>query len=258
MQKWILYSPVVSVMVAACPSTPHRARHPSLVKARVKKSGRSIARALSWRAAEKGMIVFELNQFPPAFWHKHYQKGSFWFSNMPRKPNDRLEGLALIWDESDTNRKNLREQGELLLCNGEVTFKPTAFNCSLNAAALMPVLSRISMLGLYTSLETGWYGMILTTNNHYKLRFILWFPPATTQEHRNTSGDQPFDASTQACLWLFQLDWNQRRDYLQTGLGDQRSMWTSEKKRPPSWVHQGPTAAACYNQSSLNLIWYTC
>ena len=66
---------------------------------------------------------------------------------MPKKPRVLLDGLATTWDTCAVARKNLREQGEILLCGGEVSFKPTAASCSLNMEVLVPVLDLLKKLG---------------------------------------------------------------------------------------------------------------
>ena len=52
-----------------------------------------------------------------------------------------LEGLSIQWDGCPEARKNLRDTNEILLCDGQPTFKATAASCANNVPSLLPVLA---------------------------------------------------------------------------------------------------------------------
>lgn len=52
-----------------------------------------------------------------------------------------LEGLSIQWDGCPETRKNLRDTNEILLCDGQPTFKATTASCANNVPSLLPVLA---------------------------------------------------------------------------------------------------------------------
>lgn len=54
-----------------------------------------------------------------------------------------LEGLSIQWDGCPETRQNLRDSNEILLCDGQPTFKATTASCANNVPALLPVLAMI-------------------------------------------------------------------------------------------------------------------